>query len=116
MVYVQGFVAAVPTANKQAYIDQALEAYKTFKKYGATRCVECWGDDVPKGEKTDFHMAVQAKEDEAVVFSWVEFPDRATYDECNRKMMEEFSPDDFAKMPFDGSRMIFGGFTPIVDQ
>lgn len=115
MVYVQGFVAAVPKANKEAYIKHSEEAYEYFKKYGATRYVECWGDDVPKGKVTDFYMAVQAKEDEVPIFSWIEYPDKATYDEANRKMMEEPEMMNM-EMPFDGMRMIYGGFTTVVDR
>ena len=75
MPYIEGFVAAVPKANKAAYIKHASEAAGYFKKLGATRLVECWGDDVPKGALTDFYKATQAKDDEVPVFSWIEYPD-----------------------------------------
>ena len=72
MPYIEGFVAAVPTANKEKYIEQSRQATAYFKGLGATRIVECWGDDVPTGEVTDFYKAVQAKGDETVIFSWIE--------------------------------------------
>ena len=75
MPYIEGFVAAVPTANKEAYRKHAQDAVTYFKKLGATRLVECWGDDVPKGALTDFYKATQAKDDETPIFSWVEYPD-----------------------------------------
>ena len=120
MSYIDGFVIAVPTANRQAFIDHATKADSIFIEMGATRIVECWGDDVPDGELTDFRRAVKATEDEAVVFSWIEWPDKATRDAGMAKLMSaDFSDDrmDPAKnpMPFDGKRMIFGGFQPLVD-
>ena len=78
MAYVDGFVAAVPKANKQAYIDHARQAAELFKEWGATRCVETWGDDVPPGQQTDFMKAVAAKPDEVIIFSWVEYPKLVT--------------------------------------
>ena len=109
MTYVQGFVAAVPAANKQAYIEHAREASKLFLEWGAIRCVENWGDDVPKGETTDFYRSVLAKDDEVVVFSWVEYPDKAACDRVSEKMMTDPAMADM-KMPFDGARMIYAGF------
>ena len=114
MTYIEGFVAAVPTANKEQYIKQAREAMAYFKRLGATRLVEGWGDDVPKGEVTDFYKAVQAKEDETVVFSWVEYPDKATRDLANAKMAADTSMD--MEMPFDAKRMFWGGFDPVIDE
>ena len=83
-------------------------------EFGATRIVECWGDDVPRGKVTDFSRAVQAKPDETVCFSWIEWPDKATRDAAMVKMMSDtrFMAEP---MPFDGKRMIFGGFEPVVD-
>ncbi len=115
MPYIEGFVAAVPTANKEAYRKQAIEAAAYFKKLGATRLVECWGDDVPKGVLTDFYKATQAKDDETPIFSWVEYPDRATRDAANKTMAED-SKTASMDMPFDGKRMFWGGFEQIVDQ
>ena len=86
---------------------------------GATRIIEGWGDDVPRGTQTDFYRAVEAKDDETVAFSWVEWPDKATRDAGMQKMMEDPRMDpsnkDNPPMPFDGQRMVFGGFTPVVE-
>ncbi len=116
MSYVDGFVIAVPTANKQKFIDHAEFIDPVFKEYGALRIVECWGDDVPDGEVTDFRKSVQAKDDESVVFSWIEWPDKATRDAGMKKMMDDprMDPKD-APMPFDGKRMIYGGFARVVE-
>jgi uncharacterized protein YbaA (DUF1428 family) len=89
MTYVEGFVLAVPTANKDDYRKHAADAAPLFKEFGATRMVEAWGDDVPEGKVTDFKGAVLAKEDETVVFSWFEYPDRATRDAANEKIMSD---------------------------
>ena len=116
MNYVQGFVTPVPTANMEKYRKQASDALPLFKQFGIKRMVEGWGDDVPKGKVTDFQGAVQARDDETVVFSWIEYPDKATYEAANKKMMEDpRMKEAFANMPFDGKRMIFGGFAPILD-
>jgi uncharacterized protein YbaA (DUF1428 family) len=120
MSYIDGFVMAVPTANKQKFIDHASEIDTIFTDMGAIRVVECWGDDVQDGKLTDFRKAVHATEDETVVFSWVEWPDKATRDAAMQKMMSEDFEDermDMEKnpMPFDGKRLIFGGFAPIVE-
>jgi uncharacterized protein YbaA (DUF1428 family) len=123
MSYIDGFVIAVPKANKQAFIQHANTGDGMFMELGATRILECWEDDVPDGQQTDFRRAVQATADEAVVFSWVEWPDKATRDAAMAKMTgmmdgsAEVDPRmDPAKnpMPFDGKRMIFGGFVPVV--
>lgn len=115
MTYFEGFVAAVPKANKEAYRKHAIDAAPMFQ--GATRMVEGWGDDVPKGKVTDFQGAVLAKDDEEVVFSWIEYPDKATRDAANEKMRNDPAMKDFgASMPFDGQRMIYGGFTPLIDE
>jgi uncharacterized protein YbaA (DUF1428 family) len=119
MAYIDGFVIAVPTANKQKFIQHAKDADSMFLEMGATRVLECWGDDVPAGKTTDFRMAVKARDDESIVFSWIEWPDKATRDACMAKMMDPDNTDprmdpEKNPMPFDGSRMIFGGFTPVV--
>jgi uncharacterized protein YbaA (DUF1428 family) len=119
MSYIDGFVIAVPTANRQKFIDHAREADSVFLEMGALRILECWGDDVPEGKQTDFRRAVQAKDDESVVFSWVEWPDKATRDACMGKMEELSKTDDRFNpeknpMPFDGKRLIYGGFAPVV--
>lgn len=116
MTYVQGFVAAVPAANKEAYIKHATEAVPLFKEFGATRMVETWGDDVPDGKVTDFRRAVKAKEDEVVLFSWIEYPDKATYDAAGEKMMSDPRFQQMPEMPFDGQRMIWAGFDPLFDE
>ena len=121
MSYIDGFVIADPTAKKQAFIDHAKMSDSIFIEWGATRVIECWGDDVPQGKLTDFRRAVQAADDETVVFSWIEWPDKATRDIGYAKMQDpETMKDprmDPAKNPppFDGKRMIFGGFSPIVE-
>lgn len=114
MSYYDGFMAAVPTANKQAYIEHAIGAWEhMFKDLGALSMVETWADDVPEGEVTSFSMAVKKQDDETVVLSWIEWPDKATRDAGWAKMMEA-GPDAMGDMPFDGKRLIYGGFAPIV--
>lgn len=116
MSYIEGFVAAVPRGNKEAYRNHAAGAVSMFKEFGATRQVESWGDDIPDGKVTDFKGAVKATPDEVVVFSWLEYPDKATRDQANQKIMSDPKMKDLgAQMPFDGKRMIFGGFQPIND-
>ena len=120
MSYIDGFVIAVPTANKQKFIEHARRADTIFTELGATRVVECWADDVPEGKVTDFGKAVKASADESVVFSWIEWPDKETRDAAMEKMMSEDFDDermDMEKnpMPFDGARLIFGGFVPVVE-
>ena len=116
MAYIDGFVIAVPTANKQKFIDHAKRGDSVFLEYGATRVLECWGDDVPVGKQTDFQRAVQARDDEAVVFSWIEWPDKVTRDAGMEKVMKDprMSMEE-NPMPFDGMRMIYGGFAPVVE-
>ena len=115
MPYIDGFVAAVPAANKQKFIDHATLGDPLFIEQGATRVVECWEDDVPDDKVTDFRRTVQAKSDESVVFSWIEWPDKATRDAGMKKMMDDprMSPEN-NPMPFDGKRLIYGGFMPTV--
>jgi uncharacterized protein YbaA (DUF1428 family) len=118
MSYVDGFVIAVPTANKQAFIEHAREVDGRLKEFGALRIRECWGDEVPVGKLTDFRRAVQATTDETVVFSWVEWPDKATRDTGFARLEQWMSTDpQFKNRPsiFDGKRLIFGGFTPVVE-
>lgn len=117
MPYIDGFVIAVPTANKDAFIDHAHTMDVLFKKHGALQVMECWGDDVPKGEVTDFYRAVDAKDDETVMFSWIVWPDKATREAGNEKVFADMQAmgDDATDMPFDGKRMIYGGFQSIVE-
>ena len=124
MSYMDGFVIAVPTANKQKFIDHAKLGDSVFIDLGATRVVECWGDDISEGKVTDFRKAVEAKADETVVFSWIEWPDKETRDAAFAKMMEWMNHPEKADprmdpqknpMPFDGKRLIYGGFAPLVE-
>jgi uncharacterized protein YbaA (DUF1428 family) len=116
MNYVDGYVIAVPTAMREAYLQLAQDAAAVFKDHGALQVVECWGDDVPEGKVTSFPMAVQCKPDETVVFSWIVWPSRQVRDEGMKTAMADPRMDhDPANMPFDGQRMVFGGFQAIVE-
>lgn len=119
MPYIDGFVIAVPTANKQQFIEHARHFDTLFLELGATRVIESWGDDVPDGKLTDFRRAVQATPDETVAFSWVEWPDKATRDAGMQKMREDPRMDPATPgnppIPFDGRRMIFGGFEQVLE-
>jgi uncharacterized protein YbaA (DUF1428 family) len=120
MAYIDGFVFAVPVANKQAFIDHARKGDSVFTELGATRVLECWGDDIKNGKLTDFRKAVAAEPDEAVVFSWIEWPDKATRDAAMGRMEELMKTDERMSpeknpMPFDGKRLIYGGFAPVVE-
>ena len=124
MAYVDGFVIAVPTENRQKFIDHATLSGGVFTDLGATRVRECWGDDVPDGKVTDFRKAVDAREDETIVFSWIEWPDKETRDAAYSKMTEWMNNPETVDprmdpeknpMPFDGLRLIFGGFTPVIE-
>ncbi len=116
MSYVDGFVAAVPTANKAQYLEHCRLSAEVFKEFGALKVMEAWGDDVPDGEVTSFPMAVQAKEDETVVFSWVVWPSKEVRDAGWQRVMEDprMSPEN-NPMPFDGKRIIYGGFDVILE-
>ena len=114
MNYIDGFVLAVPTANKEAYIALAKITAEMFKEFGASRVMECWGEDVPPGKLTSFPLAVKCEAEETVVFSWVEWPDKQIRDEGMQKFMADPRMADLV-MPFDGKRMIFGGFQTIVE-
>ena len=124
MSYIDGFVIAVPTANKEKFIEHAKLSDSVFIDLGATRVVECWGDDVPDGKVTDFRGAVKATADETVVFSWIEWPDKATRDAGMKTMTEWMETPEKGDprmdpeknpMPFDGMRLIYGGFQSIVE-
>lgn len=119
-MFIEGYLAAVPTANRDKFRAHAGQADAVFLDHGATRVVDCWGDDVPDGKLTDFRKAVKAQDDEAVTFGWVEWPDKATRDKGMAKMMDpDFSDPrmdpEQNPMPFDGKRMVFGGFEPVVN-
>ena len=119
MTYIDGFLAPIlPDVDGDAYRDFAAKAAPIFKEHGATRVVECWEDDVADGKQTDFRRAVAIKEGEHVVFSWIEWPDKETRDAGMKKVMEDprMQPDAMPAMPFDGPRMIFGGFRVLVDE
>lgn len=121
MTYVDGFVIAVPADRRQEFIDHATKVDSLFLELGALRVVECWADDVPDGKVTDFRRAVQAEADETIAFSWIEWPDKATRDAAMARLRSGDLEDDRmdpAKnpVPFDGKRMIFGGFGPVVDM
>lgn len=113
MSYIDGFVAAVPTENKEAYRKHAAEAWPMFQKLGAIDMIECWGDDVPDGVQTSFPMAVKKKDDETVVFAWVVWPSKAVRDLGYAEMMKDPAMGAM-QMPFDAKRMIYGEFMPIV--
>ena len=116
MSYIDGFVAAVPTANKDKYITHATLAASVFKEHGALKVVECWGDDVPKGKVTDFPRSVQATDDETVVFSWIVWPTREMRDAGMAKVMTDARmKPEVNPMPFDGMRLIYGGFQMLVN-
>jgi uncharacterized protein YbaA (DUF1428 family) len=116
MNYVDGFLVAVPNAKRQTYIDHAARFARLFKQHGALRVVECWGDDVPEGKLTSFPMAVKREPEESVVFSWIEWPSRAVRDAGMAKVMADPAMQSGADaMPFDGKRMVFGGFQAVVE-
>ena len=116
MSYIDGFVCAVPTANKEAFRRHATAAAAVLKEHGALGVVECWGDDVPEGKLTSFPLAVQRKADETVVFSWVTWPSRTVRDTGMKAAMADprLQPET-NPMPFDGRRMIYGGFEILVN-
>ena len=116
MNYVDGFVAAVPLANREIYRQHAEKAAAVFREHGALNVVECWGDDVPEGKLTSFSMAVKREADETVVFSWITWPSRQVRDEAWKKVMADPRlKSDSNPMPFDGKRLIYGGFEVIVE-
>ncbi|MEO6093811.1 MAG: DUF1428 domain-containing protein [Novosphingobium sp.] len=108
--YIQGFVVPVPEANKEAYRKMAEEVWDSFATHGALRVVEAWQDDVPQGKQTDFFRTVKAEGDERIVFAFVEWPSREVCDTA-AEQMQSAAPEI---IPFDGTRMIFGGFQPVV--
>lgn len=116
MTYVEGFLLAVPTAKKETYVEHARSAAALFEEFGVARFVETWGDDVPRGKLNDFATAVQAKDNETVVFSWFEYPDKAARDAATARMMSDPRMKALgADMPFDAGRMIWSGFQAISD-
>ena len=117
MTYFEGFLVPVPESRREEYRKHAADAAPLFHEFGVKRHVEAWDSDVPEGKVTDFRKAVDAKSDEKVVFSWFEYPDKAARDAANEKMTNDPRMKDMgASMPFDGKRMIFGGFDAIVEE
>jgi uncharacterized protein YbaA (DUF1428 family) len=117
MPFVEGFLTPVPTANRDAYLAHARKAVDLFKRLGATRFVEAWGEDVPDGKRNDLRQAVQLGKDETVLFSWIEYPDRETRDAAGAKMQDDpLAAELMQDMPFDAGRMIYAGFAPILDS
>jgi uncharacterized protein YbaA (DUF1428 family) len=117
MTYVDGFVLAVPTARRDEYRAHAAHFAAVFREHGVLSVVECWGDDVPEGTLTSFPMAVKREADETVVFSWMTWPSKAARDAGWKTLMEDprMPKPGSADMPFDGRRMIFGGFTVLLE-
>jgi uncharacterized protein YbaA (DUF1428 family) len=114
-MYFQSAVIPVRTRNKPAFLDMVTKMSSLFAEYGATRSVECWGDDLMDGKVTDFKKAVQANDDETVVLSWDWWPDKATYDEAMKKIMADDRMKPDGSTPFDGRRLIYGTFEACFD-
>jgi len=117
MNYVDGFVLAVPTERKEAYVEHSCVVAAMFKEYGALSVVECWGDDIPEGELTSFPMSVNCEADETVCFSWISWLSKEVRDEAMKLVIDDprMAPEN-TTVPFDGKRMIFGGFEVIVNK
>ena len=117
MEYIDGLVAAVPNENKNEYIEHAKRTASIFKNHGAVRLIECWGDDVPDGEVTSFPKAVKCQADETVVFSWIVWPSKEVRDVGMEAIMKDEQMSlEVTQMPFDGTRLMYGGFRKVVDE
>lgn len=116
MSYVDGFVVPVPTHKKEEYREMCARAAEVFKEHGAIKLVECWGDDVPDGKVTDFKGAVKAEAGETVVFSWIVWPSKAVRDAGHPEVVKDPRMQFGADMPFDGKRMIYGGFDVLFES
>ena len=114
-MYIDGYIYAVPANDKDKFIEFARKSAVLFKKHGALRVVECWGEEVPDGELTSFPMTIHKKDNEVVMFSWCEWPDKDTRNAAYESMMDDMEKLGLMDMPFDGKRMIYGGFEPVVD-
>jgi uncharacterized protein YbaA (DUF1428 family) len=115
MSYIDGFVIAVPKTNREAFTALSKKVAAVFLEHGATRVVDAWGDDIVAGKLNDFRTAVLAEDAETVAFSWIEWPSKAIRDAGNEKVRTDPRMPPGGEMPFDGKRMIFGGFTPVLD-
>lgn len=113
MNYIDGMICAVPTADRETYIEHARKAGEVFKKHGALGVTECWGDEIPEGETNSLHTAVMRKPDETVVLSWIAWPSKEVRDAAWPRVMEDPA---MGELPFDGSRLIHGGFEVIVSS
>jgi uncharacterized protein YbaA (DUF1428 family) len=116
MTYFEGFIVPVPQDNKDAFSKHANGLSRLLRECGVRSQVEAWDSDVAEGKVTDFRKAVEARPDEKVVFAWFEYPDRAARDATNQKMMSDSRMEDASDAPFDGKRMILGGFEAIVEE
>jgi uncharacterized protein YbaA (DUF1428 family) len=114
-MYINGFVVAVPEGNKEKYREAAEQFWDIAREYGALSQVEGWEADVSDGKLTDFRRAVKAEGGEKIVFSWMTWPDKTTADASRERMMNDPRMKSLG-MPFDGKRMIFGGFEPLVTK
>ncbi len=116
MAYIDGFVAAVPNANREEYIKYSRKFDALFIEHGALSATECWEDDVPEGSLTSFPMAVKREPGESILFSWIKWPSKEVRTAAWEKLMRlpEMQPGT-SPMPFDGKRMIYGGFETIVE-
>ena len=112
-MFIDGLVIAVPEARKADYLDYARRCWELFREVGVTGMQENWGSDVPEGKLTSFPMAVKREPGEAVVFSWLIWPDRATRDAGFKALESDPRMAELGAMPFDGKRMIFGGFETV---
>ena len=114
MSYITGFLTPVKIADKARYIESARKSWPAFQKYGCLEQVETWGEDIPPGKLTGFDLAVKLEDGEVPVFSWLRWPDRASADKCWAQMQDDPDFQDM-DMPFDGKRMMWGGFAPIFE-
>lgn len=116
MSYIDGFLVPVPVDKKAAYLAMVAQVTPVFKEHGAIRLVEWWGDDLPDGKLTDFKGAVKAQDGETVVFSWIVWPSKAERDAGNQRVIADPRMNSIGDMPFDGKRMVMGGFELLFDS